>query len=384
MYEPAGHHNVSNFALLWPALAAASASEMAAAFAKQLTRLAVGENEAPTPPPPWLTPHRTTLELKTSQLQDFSTGEEGTPTLLCPPLALHNSAVSDLAVGHSLVAALRHAGLTRLFVADWLSASADMRFLGIDDYLADLNVLVDEIGPPVDLIGLCQGGFMALVYAARFPRKVRKLVLAAAPIDIAAAPSALSSLADASPLAVFHEVVRLGDGLVPGQTVLKFWAPAAIEADDIRQLLEDEGAIDADASNRLETAFRAWYSWTLDLPGTFFLETVERIYKRNELASGSFVALGQKIDLSTLTTPLFLIAARDDELVAPQQLFATERLVGTAPQNIRKVTAPCRHLGLFMGKSALRDVWPEVANWLLEAQSPIAAGGRDRLLQLAG
>ena len=58
-----------------------------------------------------------------------------------------------------------------------------MQFLGIDDYLADLNVLIDEIGAPVDLIGLCQGGWMALVYAARFPGKVRKLVLAGAPVD---------------------------------------------------------------------------------------------------------------------------------------------------------------------------------------------------------
>ena len=35
---------------------------------------------------------------------------------------------------------------------------------------------------------------MALMYGARFPAKNRKLVLAGAPIDIAAAPSALSDL----------------------------------------------------------------------------------------------------------------------------------------------------------------------------------------------
>ena len=85
------------------------------------------------------------------------------PTLLCTPLALHGAAVADLAVGHSLVAALRGAGIERLFMVDWRSASVQMRFLGIDDYLADLNVLVDHLGGLVDLVGLCQGGWLSLV-----------------------------------------------------------------------------------------------------------------------------------------------------------------------------------------------------------------------------
>jgi len=364
MYEPAGRH-VRSLAFLWPAFVASTASEIAAQFAKQFTGLAVGEDEATAPEPEWATPHRLALELKTVRLRDFSTAEHRrSPALLCAPFALHGAALCDLAVGHSLVGALREAGLAHLYVTDWRSASADMGSLGIDDYLADLNVLVDEIGPPVDLIGLCQGGFMALIYAARFPAKVRKLVLAAAPIDIAAATSALSALAEASPLAVFHELVRLGDGLVPGRQVLKFWSPESLAAEDIHALLETDAALGSPAFSRLEAVFRSWYAWTLDLPGVFFLEAVERLYKRNELAGGNFVALGKTIELATLTLPLFLLAARDDELVAPQQLFAVERLVGTAPHDLRKATAPCRHLGLFMGKHALQAVWPGVARWL--------------------
>jgi len=367
MYEPAGHH-IPNLALLWPAFAAAAASDMAAVVARHFSSLAVGCDEPPAQQPKWATPHTVALELKTVQLRDFtiakSLPENSFPALLCAPFALHGAAVSDLAAGHSLVAALRGAGLTRLFVTDWRSATAEMRFLGIDDYLADLNVLVDEIGPPVDLVGLCQGGWMALIYAARFPQKVRKLVLAGAPIDIAAASSALSGLAEASPLAVFQELVRLGDGLVPGRKVLKFWGPQAVEAEDIRQLLQSEHAIGSAAFARLEAVFREWYSWTLDLPGSYFLEAVERLYKHNELASGSFIALGQRVDLATLMAPLFLLSARDDELVAPPQLFAAEHLVGTTPHDLCKATAPCRHLGLFMGKRILRDVWPSVVRWL--------------------
>ena len=71
--------------------------------------------------------------------------------MLCAPLALHGAMVADFAPAHSLVAALQRAGLSRIFVTDWCSATAEMRHLGIDDYLADLNVLVDDIGPPIDL-----------------------------------------------------------------------------------------------------------------------------------------------------------------------------------------------------------------------------------------
>ena len=231
MYRPVNH--APNAAFVWPALLAASASEIASQFAKQFTSQAIGTSGETAPQPQWTTPHRVALKLMSVQFRDFTMQSDGAPCLLCTPFALLGATLSDLAVDHSLVAALRDGGLTRLFVTDWQSASHDMRFLGIDDYLADLNVLVDEIGAPVELIGLCQGGWMALVYAARFPGKVRKLVLAAAPVDTKTAPSVLSTLADGTAMEVFREVVRLGDGLVLGNRVLKLWGPGAVEAEEI-------------------------------------------------------------------------------------------------------------------------------------------------------
>jgi poly(3-hydroxybutyrate) depolymerase len=368
MYEPASRH-APNAAFLLPALFAASASEMAAHFAKQFTSLAIGLDGEMPRPPQWATPHRLALKLKTVHLRDFATSSQRPPCLVCTPFALHGSTLSDLASGHSLVAALRDAGAANLFVTDWQSATGDMRFLGIDDYLAALNVIVDGIGTPLDLIGLCQGGWMALLYAARFPGKVSKLVLAAAPVDTKAAPSVLSTLADSTAMEVFREVVRLGDGLVLGNKVLKLWGPGAAEAEEIRQLLDSEEAPGSEAFGHLETAFREWYAWTVDLPGRYFLETVEKLYKRNEIVTGTFEALGQPIDLKKIKTPLFLLTARDDELVTPPQLFAVERLVGTAPRHIRKVTADCRHLGLFMGNRVLREVWPQIVDWLIKPAS---------------
>jgi poly(3-hydroxybutyrate) depolymerase len=251
-----------------------------------------------------------------------------------------------------------------------------MRFLGIDDYLTDLSVLIEDIGTPVNLVGVCQEGWLALIYAARFPGKVCKLVLAGAPIDVHAAPSALSMLADGSPLTLFHELVRLGDGLVPGRRVLKFWGPASITAEDVRQILETEEQAGSVAFRGLELAFQDWYAWTVDLPGPFFLETVEKLYRRNEVATGRFVALGRRINLTAISAPTFLLAARDDELVAPPQLFAAERLVGTPARRIQKTVAPCRHAGLFLSKGTLGEVWPRIARWIDEPVHSV--GQRER------
>jgi poly(3-hydroxyalkanoate) synthetase len=91
--------------------------------------------------------------------RDFSTAAEGIPTLICAPFALHHSTIADFAPDHSLVAALQDAGIRCVFLTNWRSARSDMRFLSIDNYLADLNTLVDELGGRVNLVGLCQGGW---------------------------------------------------------------------------------------------------------------------------------------------------------------------------------------------------------------------------------
>jgi poly(3-hydroxyalkanoate) synthetase len=370
MYEPAGRQH-PHLAFLWPALAAATASDLAASVAQQFVDFAVGTEDGLAPrEPQWATPNTIALELKTVRLRDFSTAQEGTPVLLCAPFALHSATVADFAAGHSLVAALRDSGLKRLFVTDWRSATPDMRFLSVDDYLADLNVLVDQLGGHVDLVGLCQGGWMSLLYAARFPAKIRKLVLAGAPIDIAAAPSGLSALVDTSPLAMFLELVKLGDGRILGHKILKFWGPQTLESSDVHQLLQTPEPIESSAFANLDATFRDWYAWTVDLPGNYYLEVVDRLYKCNALATCQFVALGQTIDLAKVRVPIFLLAARADELVAPEQLFATEKLVGTLPENIRKAIAPCRHLGLFMGMTILRDHWTKIAHWIAKPELP--------------
>ena len=95
-------------------------------------------------------------------------------TFIVAPFALHDARIADLSSGHSLIETLRDNGCSRPFIIEWKSVTARVK-LRIDSYLCDLNVAVDDIGPPADLIGLCQGGGLSLVYAARFAGKVRSL-----------------------------------------------------------------------------------------------------------------------------------------------------------------------------------------------------------------
>src|ERR1700737_591842 len=168
-----------------------------------------------------------------------------------------------------------------------------MRFFGIYEYLADLNVLVDRVGGLVDLIGLCQGGWLSLVYAGRFPAKVRKLVMAGAPVDIAARQSRLSAMAEATPLIMFQSLVNFGDGRVIGRNIAKFWGNDT-DANGIRESLQTVQPVGSSEFTQLEATFKNWNSWTIDLPGTYYLEVIEKLYRRNELPSGVLVRLGKK------------------------------------------------------------------------------------------
>jgi poly(3-hydroxybutyrate) depolymerase len=359
------HPPLASLALLWPAVTAVAVG----GFAGQMMQDAIASLSAPNGQPPhsgpeWTTPNVVARELSTVRLRDFSTAAQGVPTLLCAPYALHAADILDFAARHSVVEALRQGGCGRVFVTDWRSATAAMRFYSIDTYLSELNVLVDDLGGTVDLVGVCQGGWLALTYAARFPRKVRKLVLVAAPVDLAAGESRLSRLAKNTPLAVFQNMVALGEGRMAGTRLLDLWGSATPDCEDIANSLQ-VGANSPDFEP-LAGRFRDWYARPLDLPGTYYLEAVERLFKRNELAAGSFVALGETIDLARVRCPIYLLAANENDVVAPAQAAATEGLIGTPREQIRTEVAATSHLGLFLGRSVIADEWSRIARWLVQ------------------
>ncbi|WP_374545192.1 hypothetical protein [Rhodoblastus sp.] len=360
--------------LLWPTLFAAEAG---AVFLRHMVdALAPRRKPAPPPEPVWASRNKVVLQLGAARLRQFGpppkavaagTGARAhtrrTPILVCAPFALHDARLADLCEGHSLVAQLRASGAP-VYLVEWLSTSNTQIFRRIDDYLADLNVMVDELGGACDFVGLCQGGWLSLIHAARFPAKARKLVIAAAPVDTHVVDSPLSALARSTPMETFQELVRLGGGFARGAQAQQFWGLMAHSPEQIHELLQSELPLDSERFAAQAALFRAWSGRTLDLPGAFYLEVVDKLYKRNQLARGEFVALGKKIGLKTIHHPLYLIAAHNDEVAAPEQTLACADLVGTPAAAIRSAVVPGGHLHLFLGARALKKLWPDVAAWL--------------------
>jgi poly(3-hydroxyalkanoate) synthetase len=276
------------------------------------------------------------------------------PILIVGPYAVHDASIADFAPGHSLAQTLAEVYAGSVALTFWKSATAAMRDYGIDAYLSDLNVAIDDLGGRASLVGLCQGGWLAAAYAARFPGKVARLVLAGAPIDPGAAESRITRALGAVPPATAEGLVALAGGRISGALSL-LWSRMEDE-------YSAEAALQCAGDSALNERFDSWNARTVDLPGVFFLQVAEWFFRENRLARGCFPALGRPARLSDIEAPMFVLAAADDEIVALPQAVAAKSLCRATSVAVR--VEPGRHLSLFMGQRTLGGAWREIARWL--------------------
>lgn len=319
------------------------------------------------PRPQWATPNRIALDLHTMELRDFSRVQSGIPILVLAPYAGHTSVIADFHEGQSLVATLLNNGCQRVFVTDWKSATPAMRDYDVDNYLEEINVAVDDLGGHIALVGLCQGGWCAAMYAARYPDKVENLVLAGAPIDTNAGDGAIKEMAHELPMRFYQDLVASGDGLLKGAFMLEGFKNLHPVKQYVEKFVELYDNIDDPSYVHRFENFERWYEYTIDLPGRWYLQAIQDLFKENRLAKGTFVALGRKIDLASITSPTYLLAGANDDITPQEQVFAAESLLGTDASLIRKDVAPGGHIGLFMGRNVLDTKWVQIAHWLTQA-----------------
>jgi polyhydroxyalkanoate depolymerase len=303
------------------------------------------------------------------RLRDFSdpkvrADKTVVPTLVDAPYAGHTSTIADYAKGQSLVETLMAGGLRRVLATDWKSATIENANFDIDSYLARINAYVDDLGGKVNLVGLCQGGWMAGMFAARYPDKAACFVAAGSPLDADAGHGFIKNIAKQEPMSFFESLVEMGGGLMRGKFMLAGWKAMHPEVHYLKNYVDLYENVEDPAFLKKRDEFARWYEHPLDLPGRWYLQAIRHIFKNNEFCKGDFMALGRMIGLHDITCPAYLLAGEGDDITPYQQVFEADKRLGTPKDKIVKKLVPGGHIGLFMGTKTLKEAWPEVAKWI--------------------
>ncbi len=312
------------------------------------------------------TPNVARLDLRTMILREYGRAG-GIPTLVHAPYAGHSAMIADYAKGESLIETLLAHGVGHVVLTDWKSATDDMKDFDIDNYLAELIVAIDDLGGRVNLVGLCQGGWMSAMAAARFPEKVNALVLAGAPIDTDAGDGPIKRLSHATPMAFYEDLVKFGGGLMRGKFMLQGWKNMHPDEHYFKEHVDLYEKIDDPVFVAKRETFERWYENPLDLPGRWYLQAIRELFKENRFAKGEFIGLGRRLDLKAIVCPVYLLAGETDDITTREQVFDADKYLGTPKGLIEKKLVPGGHIGLFMGSRNLKETWPSIAQWILRA-----------------
>lgn len=362
-FNPRCEHSIPYF---WPLAAAIEMGDQGLKlFERNLRFVAETQKIVAPPPPEWATANRVVLDMDTMRLRDFSRPQaSGVPVIVDAPYAGHSATIADYDKGQSLVETLLANGVERVFVTDWKAATPDMKEFDIDKYLAEINVVVDDLGGRASLVGLCQGGWMSAIYAARFPEKVAALVLAGSPIDTHAGSGPLKRTVETLPASFYQHMVDATGGLMSGKTMLAGWKNMHPDEQFLGKYMDLYANVTDDAYLKRTRRFESWYENPVDLPGRYYLQAVNLLFRENRLARGEFVALGRAVTLKDVTCPAYLLAGDADDITTPEQVFAARDLLGTPRDDVEQKLVPGGHIGLFMGSRTLKESWPEIADWL--------------------
>ena len=319
--------------------------------------------------PGWSTNNNIIYEHQTLRLRHFPNRRDTSarrPVLILPPQAGHHSDLADYSPAQSLVRVF-HAYGYDVYVAEWMSATREYKDLGIDDYIRLTDEAVEEIRRRTDiykihLVGQCQGGWQAAIYTALFQDKIAYLNTEAAPIDLEAAHSPINDNAK-MPMAFFEYLVALGNGLMPGYFMLMGFKNMQADEHYVRkyQRLWDMVRLGDEAGIKRFIHFETWYEYTQFLPGRFYLEIIQNIFKENKLTKpNSFKILGQGVDLRNIDCPVIIMAGERDHITPPPQAFALKKYISTPEDDIVEILTPGGHIGTLMGTETLREDWTAV------------------------
>ena len=266
-----------------------------------------------------------------------------------------------------------------VYVTDWKNAR-DVPFsegkFDIEDFT---NYLVDfyrDLSPDLNVMAVCQPAPLALAASAITSDKAPKynpksLTLIGGPIDPDANPTDVTDFGHRTSMEALETTVTMPVGLnyngvgrevYPGAIQLASFMAMNKETHGqaFANQIENEIAGRASEHDR-HNKFYDEYLAVMDMTAEFYLSTVDRIFKKREIAQNKFCIRGIFVDLEKITSiPTFIIEGANDDISAPGQCLAALNILSKLPNNMKfsHLQDGAGHYGIFSGKAWRTKIRP--------------------------
>ncbi|MFN8200926.1 MAG: alpha/beta hydrolase [Solirubrobacteraceae bacterium] len=303
-------------------------------------------------------PQRTVLRYLTSEQ---ATAHHDLPVLLVPPLAAPASCF-DLRRGCSLAEHLLAAGHPT-YLLEYGRIGWSDRDLGLEHWIDEViptavrRVSADRGGAPVQLLGWCLGGIMALLaLAADAQLPVNAVAVVASPFDLHRVRllSPLRPVANLAGGGLLSPIYRLLGG-APAPLVKRAFQLTSLDKQLTKPLAVLLHLDDRESLAQME-AVDAFTDRMHAYPGRTFGQLYHRFFRVNDLADGRFELGERELDLRDVRAPVLAVAG-DRDVLAPRAAVhhVSDLLAGAA--EVRLATGPGGHLGVLTGRSAVSTTW---------------------------
>ncbi|MGZ4091311.1 MAG: class III poly(R)-hydroxyalkanoic acid synthase subunit PhaC, partial [Bacteroidia bacterium] len=285
-----------------------------------------------------------------------------TPVLIVYAL-VNTYKMLDLQPDRSYIKNLLKAGMD-IYLIDWGYPTSGDRYLSIEDYVTGyINNCVDHIRKKhridkINILSICQGGTLSVIYASLYPNKVKNLVTHVTPIDFSTNDGLLFRWSKDMD---FDKLVEANHGLIPGEFLNQGFdmLKPMMKVQKQQALASSMGERDK-LMNFLR--MERWIGESPDQAGECFRQFMKDLYQKNKLVKGELEVGGKKVNLKNLTCPLLNIYATEDHLVPPAATKPLNDLVGSTDKELYSFKGG--HIGVFVGSRSQKELAPAVAEWL--------------------
>lgn len=272
-----------------------------------------------------------------------------------------------------------------VYITDWLDAREVPLEAGpfsFDCYVGYLIDFLNYLGKDSHMVAICQPTVQALIATAvmadeKNPNIPKSLTLMAGPLDTTKNPTRVNEFSHTRPMSWFRNVAIMkvpfgypgqGREVYPGFMQLGGFISMNKETHlkkhqkYFQNLLFGEQE-DADRFR----AFYDEYMAVLDMPAEFYLETIERVFKNNELANGTITYQGKPVNFDAITeTALLTVEGADDDICGIGQTEAAQTICKEIPKDMRKhhVQTGAGHYGIFSGSMYRKNIRPLVTEFI--------------------